>query len=76
MEKITRKASKTTIGRCKHKGMIGMSSSESWRQPDDRVAQRKHVCRIARTDSNRIVYGVQDSSEIPCMIEDKLPDER
>ena len=52
---ITRKASKTAIGRCK--GIDGLILSAIWKEAEDRVSCRKRAIRVASTDYNR-----QDSS--------------
>ena len=36
--------------------------NEMWREPEDHVAWRKHVSRVALTDL--IVYGIQDSFDL------------
>ena len=43
---ITRKASKTAVGRCK--GMNSLSLNQML-EPEDRMACRKHVSRVAPT---------------------------
>ena len=50
------------------KEWIWLSSNEMWREPEDRVARRKRVSRVAPTD--RIVYDIHDSiwhyKQLPC----------
>ena len=48
-EKIMRKASKTVVRWCK---WTGLSLNETWQEPEDRVAWRKHVTLVVPSGLN------------------------